>query len=50
MMKRPSNVLLAFTMTVASSFAIWIGYLFIVQATEFLGEEIEKTSESQLEP
>ncbi len=49
MMKRPSNVVLAFTMTVASSLAIWIGYLIVFQATQFLKPEVEEIYESQLE-
>ena len=49
MMKRPSNVILAFTMTIASSILIWIGYLFVFQATESLKPELDEFYESQLE-
>ncbi|MDJ0574355.1 MAG: hypothetical protein QNJ65_04220 [Xenococcaceae cyanobacterium MO_234.B1] len=49
MMKRPSNVVLAFTMTVASSLLIWVGYLIVFQATQLIKPEIEEIYESQLE-
>ncbi len=49
MMKRPSNVLLAFTLTVASSLAIWIAYLFVLEANQFIRIQLKETYESQVE-
>lgn len=48
MMKRPSNVVLAFSMTVASSFLIWIGYLIIFEVSQSIKLEVEQIYESEV--
>ena len=49
MMKRPSNVVLAFGMTIGSSLLIWVGYLFVLEATHFFKLQVEEIYESQVQ-